>query len=98
MRVPESDGRFALPIRICLKDKLLETAFGVGLLAKVQPGSNGVFEWRKINNEVWRPYREDFTAKLRILLVKGQHMRELHEYSDFRKCVVKAEIKTVDSI
>lgn len=71
-------------------------SFGMGLLAKVQPGSKGVFEWRRINNEVWLPYREDFTAKLRILLVKGQHMRELHEYSDYRKYVVKTEIKTVE--
>jgi hypothetical protein len=71
-------------------------SFGLGLLAKVQPGSKGVFEWRKINNEVWLPYREDFTAKLRILLVKGQHMRELHEYSDYQKYVVKTEIKTVE--
>jgi hypothetical protein len=70
--------------------------FGLGLLAKVQPGSKGVFEWRKINNEVWLPYREDFTAKVRILLVKGQHVRELHEYSDYQKYVVHTEIKKVD--
>ena len=70
--------------------------FGMGLLAKVQPGSKGVFEWLKINNEVWLPYREDFTAKLRILLLKGQHMRELHEYSEYQKYVVKTEIKKVE--
>jgi hypothetical protein len=66
---------------------------GLGLLAKVQPGSKGIFEWRKINNEVWLPYREDFTAKVRILLVKGQHARELHEYSDYRKYSVSTEVK-----
>jgi hypothetical protein len=67
--------------------------FGMGLLAKVQPGSKGVFEWRKINNEVWLPYREDFTGKVRILLVKGQHARELHEYSGHKKYVVSTELK-----
>ena len=69
--------------------------FGMGLLAKVQPGSRGVFEWRRVNNEVWLPYREDFTAKVRILLVKGQHQRELHEYSDYRKYSVTTELKPV---
>jgi hypothetical protein len=68
-------------------------SFGLGLLAKVQPGSKGTFEWRKFNNEVWLPYREDFTAKLRILLIKGQHMREIHQYSDYQKYVVSTELK-----
>jgi hypothetical protein len=67
--------------------------FGLGLLAKVQPGSKGIFEWRKINNEVWLPYREDFTGKVRILLVKGMHAREVHEYSDHKKYVVSTEVK-----
>ncbi len=66
--------------------------FGLGLLAKVQPGSRGVFEWRKINNEVWLPYRQDFTAKLRILLIKGQNIRELHEFSGHRKYAVSTQI------
>jgi hypothetical protein len=70
---------------------------GMGLLAKIQPGSKGIFEWRKINNEVWLPYREDFTGKVRILLVKGQHARELHEYSDYRKYSVSTEVKFEDT-
>ena len=37
--------------------------FGLGLLAKVQTGSMGVFEWRKVNEEIWMPSREDFTAR-----------------------------------
>jgi hypothetical protein len=31
--------------------------FGLCLLAKVQPGSKGIFELRKITIEVWLPYR-----------------------------------------
>jgi hypothetical protein len=67
--------------------------FGLGLLAKVQPGSRGVFEWRKVNNEVWLPYRQDFTAKLRVLLIKGEHRRELHEFSNHQKYTVSTQIK-----
>lgn len=70
--------------------------FGLGLLAKLQPGSRGIFEWRKINNEVWLPYRQEFTAKVRIFLVKGQHTRELHEYSNHKKYSVSTQIKVVD--
>jgi hypothetical protein len=68
-------------------------SFGLGLLAKVQAGSMGVFEWRKVNDEIWMPSKEDFTAKVRILLVKGQHAREIHEYSDHKKYVVNTELK-----
>jgi hypothetical protein len=67
--------------------------FGLGLLAKIQPGSRGTFEWRKINNEVWLPYRADFAAKVRILLVKDQNIREVTEYSDHKKFVVSTEIR-----
>jgi len=67
--------------------------FGLGLLAKIQPGSRGTFEWRKINNEVWLPYRADSAAKVRILLVKGQTIREVTEYSDHKKFVVSTEIR-----
>jgi hypothetical protein len=68
-------------------------SFGMGILGKVQPGSKGVFEWRKINNEIWLPFREDFTAKARILLIKGMHMREVHEYSGHKKYVVDSQLQ-----
>jgi len=80
------------PVKIDLevKDAI---KFGLGLLAKIQPGSRGTFEWRKINNEVWLPYRQNFSAKVRILLVKGENIREIHEYSDHKKYVVSTEIR-----
>jgi hypothetical protein len=68
-------------------------SFGLGLLAKVQAGSMGVFEWRKVNNEIWMPSKEDFTAKVRILLVKGEHVREIHEYYDHKKYVVDTQLR-----
>ena len=70
--------------------------FGLGLLAKIQPGSKGVFEWRRFNDEVWLPSHSDFTAKVRILLVKGRHTREVHEFADYRKYVVTTEVKPVN--
>jgi hypothetical protein len=68
---------------------------GFGLLAKVQPGSKAIFEWRKFNDEVWLPSHGDFTAKVRILLVKGEHTHEIHEYSDYKKYVVSTQVKPV---
>jgi hypothetical protein len=71
--------------------------FGLGLLAKLQPGSRGIFEWRKVNNEVWLPHRQEFTAKVRIFLVKGQNTRELHEYSNHKKYTVSTQIKAIEN-
>ena len=68
-------------------------SFGMGLLAKIQPGSRGLFEWRKFNDEIWLPVRDDFTARARILLVKGMNFREVHEYSNHRKYVVDVDVQ-----
>ena len=51
---------------------------------------------RKFNNEVWLPYRADFAAKVRMLLVKGLNIREVTEYSDHKKFVVSTEIKVLE--
>jgi hypothetical protein len=77
-----------------LEAQVIDTiSFGMGILGRVQPGSRGAFEWRKINDEIWLPLREDFTAKARILLVKGMHMREVHEYSEHKKYSVNTEVQ-----
>ena len=73
-------------------------SFGMGLLAKVQTGSMGVFEWRKVNDEIWMPSKEDFTARVRILVVKGQHVREVHEYYDHKKYVVDTQLKFEETV
>jgi hypothetical protein len=90
--VDENDYQMA-KIEIEVTDSI---SLALGLLAKVQPGSRAFFEWRKFNEEVWLPYRSDFTAKIRILLVKGEHIREIHEYSDYKKFVVSTSIKPVE--
>jgi hypothetical protein len=77
-----------------MEAKVLDTiSMGMGLLARIQPGSRATFEWRKFNDEIWLPVRDDFTAKARILLVKGMHVREVHEYTDHKKYVVEVEMK-----
>jgi hypothetical protein len=67
--------------------------FGAGILARIQPGSKGAMEWRRINNEVWLPYKREFIADARILLLKGMHQHVTSEFSDYRKYSVDTELK-----
>jgi hypothetical protein len=68
-------------------------SFGGGLLAKVQKGSKASMEWRKINDEIWLPYKRQFTADARVLLLKGMHESEVTEFSNHKKYVVNTELK-----
>ena len=67
-------------------------SFGL-VLAKIKPGSKAIFEWRKINDEAWLPYKADFAANVRLLLVKGMNIREITEYTNHKKYVVSSEIR-----
>jgi len=73
-------------------------SFGMGFLARIQPGSRGTFERRKFNDEVWLPVRDDFTAKAKVLLVKGMHVQEVHEYTDHHKFAVDVRLKFQDPV
>jgi hypothetical protein len=68
-------------------------AIGFGLLARIQKGSKVNAERRKVNDEVWLPSRAEVSATARILLLKGIHVREIREYSDYRKFNVETIIK-----
>jgi hypothetical protein len=68
-------------------------SFAAGLLAKLQKGSTAVFERRKINNEIWLPVREEDYINGRILLLKGLNLRDITEYSDYRKYSVDTILK-----
>jgi hypothetical protein len=59
-----------------------------GFLAKVQKGSTVVMERRKVNNEAWLPFRAEASINGKLLLLKGINIRELIEYSDYRKYTV----------
>jgi hypothetical protein len=50
-------------------------------------------ERRKVNDEVWLPSRTEVTLSARILLLKGIHIREILEYSDYKKFNVETIIK-----
>jgi hypothetical protein len=64
-----------------------------GLLAKLQKGSTAVFERRKVNNEIWLPVREEAYVNGKILLLKGLRIRDITEYSDYRKYSVDTILK-----
>jgi hypothetical protein len=68
-------------------------SFAAGLLARLQKGSSAVFERRKINNEIWLPVREEDFVNGRILLLKGLNLRDITEYSDYRKYSVDTILK-----
>jgi hypothetical protein len=72
--------------------ELIDTVSFVGFLPKVQKGSTIVSERRKINNEIWLPYHNEARINGRLLLVKGMNIREIEEYSDFRKFSVDTNL------
>ncbi len=87
--VDESDHQLAR-----VDAEVIDTmAFGFGLLAKVQKGARLYAERQKVNDEVWLPFRSEVTATARILLLKGFHVREIREYSDYKKFNVETIIK-----
>lgn len=67
-----------------------------GFLAKVQKGSTVVMERRKINNEIWLPFRAEASINGKLLLLKGINVRELVEYSDYRKFSVDTNLEFAD--
>jgi hypothetical protein len=68
-------------------------AIGFGLLAKIQKGAKLYAERQKVNDEVWLPFRSEVSATARIMLLKGFHIREIREYSDYKKFNVETIIK-----
>jgi hypothetical protein len=87
--VDESDHQLAR-----VDAEVIDTmAIGFGLLAKVQKGARLYAERQKVNDEVWLPFRSEVTATARILLLKGFHVREVREYSDYKKFNVETIIK-----
>jgi hypothetical protein len=64
-----------------------------GFLAKVQKGSTLFAERRKINDEIWMPFRAEARINGRLLLLKGVNIHELVEYSDYRKFSVDTNLE-----
>ena len=75
-----------------LETRLVET-LGVGpaKVARLQPGSNGYFQRRKVNNEIWLPASARFEGAARLLLVFGGRVEITSEYGDYKKFSVATE-------
>jgi hypothetical protein len=58
---------------------------GWGIIGRLHKGSHGMFERRKVNDEVWLPARERFTATGRSLLFRTFSIDALTTWSDYRK-------------
>jgi hypothetical protein len=64
-----------------------------GFLAKVQKGSTIFAERRKINDEIWLPFRAEAHINGKLLLLKGINIHEVLEYSDYRKFSVDTNLE-----
>jgi len=71
-------------------------SIGFGLLAKVHKGTRASGERRKINNEVWLPSRLEVLGDVRLLMLKGLNVREITEYSDYKKFNVETILSFPD--
>jgi hypothetical protein len=58
---------------------------GWGIIGRLHQGSRGMFERRKVNDEVWLPAREQFTATGRSLLFRTFSIDAQTTWSDYRK-------------
>ena len=54
------------------------------ILGRLEEGTRLVAERRKFKNNAWLPAKLDIQKSQRVLL-KGSHVREVHEYSKYRK-------------
>jgi hypothetical protein len=67
-------------------------SIGAGILAKVNKGSTVVLERRKINGEIWLPFKVQATLNAKVLLLKGFNLREASEYSEYKKFGADVEL------
>jgi hypothetical protein len=62
-----------------------DVTVGWGIIGRLHKGTRGVFERRKINNEVWLPSRESLVGSGRALLFRSFQVNTLTEYSGYRR-------------
>lgn len=82
--VSEADAQV---VRVEL-EALDNISFGLGLLARVNKGSQATFERRYVNGEVWLPSSFRLRASGRQFLVRGIDLDVEAEWSDYRKFTV----------
>jgi hypothetical protein len=66
-----------------------DVTIGWGIIGRLHKGTRGVFERRKINNEVWLPSRETLVGSGRALLFRSFQVNTVTQYSDYRRKVEK---------
>ena len=69
-----------------LETRLLDN-MGVGpaRVARLQSGSSGYFQRRKVNVEIWLPAEASFTGAAKMLLFFGARVKLSSHYSDYKK-------------
>lgn len=66
-------------------ETLQTISFGLGILARLNPGSTASFERQKLDGDTWLPTAARFTGNGRILLIKGFRVDTLNEFSEYKK-------------
>ena len=69
-----------------LETRLLDN-MGVGpaRVARLQSGSSGYFQRRKVNGEIWLPSEASFSGAAKVLLFFGARVELSSRYSDYKK-------------
>ena len=74
-----------------IRCELIDTfSIGLGMLVRLNKGTTGSFERRRVNDEIWLPAEIRFAGSARILLLKGVRMDMISEYSDYKKYTVSS--------
>jgi hypothetical protein len=66
-------------------DVIEDVTVGWGFIGRLHKGTRGIFERRKINNEVWLPSRETLIGTGRALLFRTFQVNTVTEYSGYRR-------------
>ena len=66
-------------------------SFGLGILARLQPGATASFQRRKVNGETWLPARVSYRGGGRVLLLRQLRLAGSSEFFDYRKFSVATE-------
>ena len=62
-----------------------DVTVGWGIIGRLHKGTRGMYERRKINNEVWLPSRETVVGSGRALLFRPFQINTVTEYSGYRR-------------
>ncbi len=72
-------------------------SIGLGLLAKVKPGTRMLFERRRLNNEIYLPARQRILLSGKLLVFKGFNIEVETTYSDYKKFSVETSVQYGDA-